>query len=394
VTRLALSIVAAACALVLASTAAVAQKTRWTLKLEGGAELDTNIHRFEVTDDGDDTLVEAAGLSRVGARYRASVRTEDKSLFRFSGYGGLKFFGSEGGQSENVVILSGDGRYTRQLGKRSAYVTARGNYYDAILYNPFDASRVVPGRNFRALTGEGQLTLRGPGAHRLSTSAGYRTFEYKPDSNFDWDGDHYGLQYQTTIWLGDPEKDGDASSLDITAAYQVGRRNYSGSAFTNACGAGAPVDPACFVPTQNGRVDLSHSIAAEIAYTGDRLYSGRYEVQAVDSNSYGQSLVRHRFIVGVTSELLSSKWYLTVKGTEQINQFLDPLILARDVQAQTFVSIDDENRNSVGLHLARDVGEKWTVEAKYSFFSNEFATREVSFRRQTAYLGAVYKFGQ
>ena len=76
-----------------------------------------------------------------------------------------------------------------------------------------------------------------------------------------------------------------------------------------------------------------------------------------------------------------------------VNVYLDPLLLARDEQATTFVSIEDENRNSLSLHLSRPVGEHWSAEVRYAIYSNEFTNDELSFLRQTAYLGAVYRYG-
>ena len=38
------------------------------------------------------------------------------------------------------------------------------------------------------------------------------------------------------------------------------------------------------------------------------------------------------------------------------------------------------------------IGGKWSVEARYALFSNEFATRQLTFRRQIFYAGTVYRY--
>jgi hypothetical protein len=126
-------------------------------------------------------------------------------------------------------------------------------------------------------------------------------------------------------------------------------------------------------------------------YTGDRIYAGRYELQVLDSNSYGQSLVRHRLELTVTSELAAGV-LVTARGVVQYNVFLDAQLVPDDDNAQTFVSIEDENRNALVLHASRELAGGWTAEARYAFYSNEFATEEIRFRRQTGYLGLVYRY--
>ena len=57
----------------------------------------------------------------------------------------------------------------------------------------------------------------------------------------------------------------------------------------------------------------------------------------------------------------------------QFGLSMDPF-LARDVQTQDFVAID-ENRNGLIVQLSRDLGDVLTIEARYAIYSNEFATK-------------------
>ena len=72
-------------------------------------------------------------------------------------------------------------------------------------------------------------------------------------------------------------------------------------------------------------------------------------------------------------------------------QALAPLFL-RDEQATTFVSIEEENRNSLSLHLSRPIAGGWSGETRFAVYSDEFTNDELSFQRWTAYLGAVYRY--
>jgi hypothetical protein len=250
----------------------------------------------------------------------------------------------------------------------------------------------VVGRSFRSTQGELSLTLPSEDEDRVSVFAGIRDFVYKPDADFDWLGEHLGLRYTTMFWIGDPDKDEEAASIDMRAEYRVGNRAYQGAAFRNTCAENAMVVPDCFVPIGESRSDLHHLLAVEGSYTGAHIFSLLYAAEVVDSNSYGQASVRHRVEGAITTEA-PGEIFLTAKAVVRFNRFLDPLLLARDVQSQTFVSIEDENRNSLSLDLARDMGTRWGLEARLALYSNEFATEVVSFRRQTAYLGALYRFG-
>ncbi len=363
----------------------------WKLSLESGAEYDSNLHRVEVLD-GQVAGVDAGPLMRAAARYKLSDRPDKRSQLRLDLRGGGKLFAVPEGQSENLGVIFADLNYQRRLGESQAVLGVRGNYFDAIDIRPFgDGVRPTSGRSFRTREIRTFLTLPRDRAHRLSIQAGVRDFVYKPDADYSWRGPLVGLRYASTLWLGNPDTEEDAASIDIRASYQVGLRSYDGAAFRNACAPGEMPAPDCFVPTEESRSDLNHLVIVEGLFTGKRIYSLLYGAEVVDSNSYGQASVRQRVVAGFTSVLVADI-FLTARAIVRLNTFLDPLLLARDLQNQNFVSIEDENRNSLSLHLARDLTRHWGAEARFAVYSNEFATQELRFRRQTAYIGLLYRF--
>lgn len=364
----------------------------WQLSLEGGSEFDSNLHRVEMVE-GAIAGVDSGILVRSGARYQLALRPKKGQRLSLDLRGATKLFTVPEGQSENLAIVYLDGRYDRYLGKTRAFIGLRGNYYEAFDMRPFgEGERPVVGRSFRTSEGEISLTLPSEGEHRISLLGGLRDFVYKPDQDFNWQGEHLGLRYATMFWHGDPDKEEGAASVDLRAVYRVALRSFQGAAFRNTCSDQEMTVPECFVPTGERRSDLHHSVVLEASYTGAHIFSLLYGAQIVDSNSYGQASLRQRLEAAMTSKL-PGQIYVTGKAVVRLNTFIDPLLLARDVQSQTFVSIEDENRNSLSLHLARDFGDHWGLEARLALYSNEFATEELSFRRQTAYLGALYRFG-
>lgn len=365
-----------------------ARPAAWTtrISLEAGTEYDSNIHRLEVPD-GSPIEIEGAPLMRGAARASTRIRLGSRGQVRGRGLAAGKIFFADD-TSENVGLWSLDVRYDRALASRRAVTSLRAAGYESYALAGGDT---MAGRNFATRLTELGLLVPGPEHHRVGAVAGVRDFQYKSDADFDWTGDHYGLYYQTAIWRGDPDVDLDAASIDIDVRYQLGRRLYAGKAYSNNCAVDMEPEPTCIVPTSFDRSDLYHQLRVASSYTGDRAWSAAYELSLADSNSFGQSLLRHRLELGLTTEVVANV-FASARATVTLNTFLDPLLLARDVNAQTFVTIDDENRNSFSLHLARDVGASWTAEARYAIYTNEFATRELSFRRHIGYLGLAYRY--
>jgi len=377
---------------VIASCAGVARAKDpdWRLELASGGEVDTNIHRVEklggMAAEGE---IESAPLVRLGGRSQVSWLGSGRRLVA-NGFLGTKVFATESSQGENVAIVSGDARFDQSIGQGRTMLGVLGSYYNAVPTDPFDSLQPSLGRNFRYLSGDALLSVPGPESHRVTASFGGRDFHYKPDSRFDWKGTAYGLQYGSTFWRGDPDADPDAVSIDLLIGYRLGLRSFTGNAFRNRCGEADPVEPSCFVETTEGRFDLHHRGAAEVVVTGDRLYSAEYVIELNDSNSAGPySTLRQRVELGITSAL-GAGFFLTGSGVVRLNVFLDKLLLARDIQSQSFISIDDENRNSLSLHLAKDLWAGWSAETRYGIFSNEFTSSDLSYRRQIFYLGLLY----
>jgi hypothetical protein len=368
---------------------AVARGQELSVTVEGGTEYDSNIHRFESLGDASEGVVGAPVL-RLGGRVRGAGRVSPGQVVRYGGFLGSKLFLSADGEDENVAIVAGDLRYDSWWRSRSAVLSGRASYYDAFGLVAADSIRDLSRRNFAVATGEVLLTLAGPDSHRLTAEAGLRDFRYKANADFDWFGEHYGISYQTAVWRGEGGADADEgapAAIGLRASYRLEQRRYAGPAFVDACAMGQS-DPACYVRTELDRVDLNHVAGAEVTYTSARMYRLRYEAQINDSNSVGHSLVRHRLEGAITTELWA-RWFATFTGVVQLNLFLDPQLVARDVFNQSFVSIDDENRNSLLVHVSRELGPTWTAEARYAWYGNEFATQELAFRRQTGYLGLV-----
>lgn len=373
----------------LQSEPAAADNVFWRLQLESGGEFDTNAHRAYGSRVG-------SPLLRSGARLDFGWKLAPDHRLSANTFAGGKRYLSESVRTEDVVISTSDIRYRWRLPERRLILAAHVNYYDTLAYSheytpALDcmSSASVP-RFFSNGVGGLSVTASGPGEHRLRVSAGMQRFRYKACSQFDWTGDRYGARYQTTTWLSDPDEDLDAASIDILVDYQLQKRQYRGEVLVNIpCPSDSNTDQPCFFgQTGIDHSALHHAVTGQIIYTGDRIYSARYELAITDSNSFGRSLIRHRLQLGATTELVA-RVFLTVNVAVQFDGYLDGLYLGPDDTGQP---IDDENHNALSLLLARDITQAWSLEARYGLHTSELGDEQRSYRRQVVYVGAVYRY--
>lgn len=309
------------------------------------------------------------GLLRGVISLDSTWQPSERRRLVLDGLAGTKLYGPDmldSSGDENAAIASGGARYEETLPSRELSLAALARYYDSVHLG--SAPRLVEPRHFSVTSAGLGLTVMGPAQHRLILGGGYRRFHDKADQRFDWQGDRYGLRFHTTRWRGNPDEDLDAAVIDLDISYDVQRRYHDRDA------------------TGFRRVDLFHGAAIQAVYTGDRIYSGLYELQVTDSNTVGFSFVRQRLRLGVTTELFA-RLYMTAEATLQLDLLLDQVLLDPRVRE----TIDDENRNSLSVHLGRSLSKAWTVELRYALYINEFAGDSPRYLRHVVYSGLLYQ---
>jgi hypothetical protein len=161
-----------------------------------------------------------------------------------------------------------------------------------------------------------------------------------------------------------------------------------------ACSLGQPIQDYCLQFGSDARADWLHEMAVEATYVGPLLVTIGYGAQLNTSNSFGQSLLRHIFTVKLAYRFPWSL-YSTVKAQLYVTKYLDPVLLDTGVNSQSFITIDDENRNALIVDLERPIGNTGlAVDARYSWFTNELTSQsKVQFQRHVIYLGLTYRVG-
>jgi hypothetical protein len=370
---------------VLASVAVVApaRAAPWAVTFEAGLEVDTNVERVETGPGLDNTPV-TAPVIRLGARVERRGRVLG---------GGYSIVASDltrlaidpGDHSEvrveSVTLLAADARWLHPISDRSASAG-----FALIAADAEPLADPVGARTFRNLGADLLLALKDGDDRRLVLALGPRAFSYKPDHSYDWYGPAASARLDATLWRDAVR----SRSLELATTLGFEARYYASSAFANACAPGAPPDPSCFAGTDVPRRDRFSRVGAELTYVGAWVWTLGYQLAVIDSNSFGQSLVRHRAIASATVEL-GARFYVTGLAILQADIYTDGLVVPSDPNHVDFTNIEDENRSSLQVQLARKITPTWSVELRATAWRNLAGdTMHLAFARELVYLGLVY----
>jgi len=351
----------------------------WTVTIEGGAEADSNVERLE-------TIPGVAASARIAAPVgRAGARIDHKDHLLGGTYvlglsGLARMVASADAKDENVMLYAGQLRWMHPL---DAQPIAAG-----ISLTAADALAITGGigaRTFRNLGADGVLALGAGDARRLTLALGGRDFRYKPNRVFDWAGLSANARLDVMLWQAASKTE----SLELATTLGFESRTYSSAALTNICAPGAPPAEGCSAGTSLTRRDRYQRANVELNWTGDVVVTTGYQVTVIDSNSYGQSLIRHRVMAAATAEL-PGKLFGTITATLQIDQYPDGVLVEKDVQHQEFTNLEDENRSSLQLRVARELSATWSLEARAAIWRDFGNADTATFRRELIYTGVIY----
>jgi hypothetical protein len=369
----------------LALAARAASADDWKITVEGGGEADTNVQHLETGPGIMDRPI-AAGVVRLGGRIEHKGKLAG-GTYGFAA-GALAREVLDGSLDvEDVVLLTGNLRWLHPVGERPIAVgfalTAADDIPTADEYGA---------RTFRNLGGDGLLVLRHTDT-TLTLAAGGRQFIYKPplpgtDAEahaLDWVGPTASARLDLVLWQS---ADG-TRSFDLTALVGFEARAYAGHANANACAPGQKPDESCVAGTDILRRDRAQRAALELTWIGGQVFGLGYEVDVIDSNSFGQSLVRHKATASVTTSL-PWRLYGTALATLELDQYLDGVLTFVGMTHHDYSNLDDENYSSLQFRLARAITERWSIEGRAAAWRDLGNGLDTSYKRSLVYLGAIY----
>ncbi len=348
-----------------------------TLSMETGAELDTNVERVE-SGEGMPARI-AAAIGRAGARIDQRGHVLD-GAYALDVSGLARMVASSQAKDENVMLYSSEARWLHAIGSRpiatGVSVTAADSF--AIMGG-------IGARTFRNLGADALLALSSTDDRHLSLAIGARDFVYKPSHEFDWKGPVVNARIDVVLW----QAPGKTRSLELGATLGFEARSYGSDALTDICPAGPPPGAACSAGTSLPRRDRYQRAGVELTWSGDVVVSAGYQLTVVDSNSYGQSLVRHRITSSATTEL-ADKLYGTLTAALQIDEYPDGFLVETDLVHQELTNLEDENRSSLQIRVARELSDRWSLEARGAVWRDLGNADTGSFRRELLYGGVIY----
>jgi hypothetical protein len=374
--RHAVAIAVAACA---GGAGDAAAESKTVVSAEAGAELDSNIERLE-TGTGLDNETMSAWVIRLGARVdhkgRAAGGAYALTLSDLTRV-------VEGVATENVTVIAGNLRWLHAVHERPVLVGFNATAVDAL---PLAAE--VASRTFRNLGADALLVLRSDEERALTLAVGWRDFVWKPDPDqFDWSGPAATARLEMILW----QPASKTRSLELVTTLGFEARSFDSVALINDCPPNAPADPGCSASTDIQRRDRYQRVGAELTWVGAQVATIGYQLALIDSNSFGQSLARHRITASATVPA-TKMVFVTVLATLQLDQYLDGLVVRRDLQSQQFTNVEDENRSSLQIRIARKLGKgDWAIEGRAAIWRNLASDQmELDFHRELVYLGLTY----
>ncbi|HUS32936.1 MAG TPA: hypothetical protein VMZ53_30750 [Kofleriaceae bacterium] len=370
-------------ALLLVCVASRAHAAPWTVTGEAGSEYDDNVQRVE-TGPGLDTEHRSAWVLRFGARVEHKARAWG-GQYSFDVSDLTRAVTDNELSVENVTALAGSLRWVHALPDRPVLVGVSTSAIDV-----FPLSDSTGARTFRNLGADALLAVRSDD-HTLTLGFGGRDFVYKAEAShiFDWRGPSASARLDLVLWQS-PSK---TKSLELASSAGFEDRTFvteEAKAFANACAPDAPPDPGCAAPTSYGRRDRYSRVGTELTWVGHQVATIGYQLALIDSNSFGESLARHRVTASGTAAV-GGGVYATLLAILQLDQYLDGLVIRRDLQGQGFANVDDENRSSLQLRVAKKLYSEWSLETRVAVWRNVGGnSMQLDFQRELIYLGIVY----
>jgi hypothetical protein len=134
------------------------------------------------------------------------------------------------------------------------------------------------------------------------------------------------------------------------------------------------------------RQDGALSAGASYTYRGPLALGLTYTFQEISSNSFGETVLRHRLS---GSAGLRLPWSLTVlaQGALGLSRYPDGIFLSPEI----ILVEEDEGQNSLSLKLARPLSERVDVELSYALYGTSLPRNDLSYLRQVAGVGFTWR---
>jgi hypothetical protein len=158
-------------------------------------------------------------------------------------------------------------------------------------------------------------------------------------------------------------------------------RTYNANAVSRPGPAGTPE------PTNTVRTDSFFGVGLNWAYRGPFHLSAGYAYYDQTSNSWGETLRRHRFTATAGVAL---PWGVTAlaSGALQLSTFPDGVYLSPELT----VVEDDENSSWVTVKVVKALGAHVDLDLRYAFYFNALPTNQFQYVRHVVTVGVAFSY--
>ncbi|HET9452364.1 MAG TPA: hypothetical protein VFO83_15845 [Aggregicoccus sp.] len=199
--------------------------------------------------------------------------------------------------------------------------------------------------------------------------AGAHRFVYRPDHRADFGGPELSLTGRYRL----------DRRHSVTLSGEWGRRRYG----VLAGRAPGVVSPG---PAPGRRVDGALAAGVGYGYRGPVALTLGYAFQELSSNSYGQTVLRHRLSASAGVRL-PLRLTLLAQGALVLSRYPDGVYLSPEI----ILTEDDEAQNSLSLRLVRPLSASLDLELWGSLHGTRLPRNELSYARQVLALGLTWR---
>jgi hypothetical protein len=346
------------------------------LRLEAGAEHDSNPARLETVAGvpGGRPIVPSPAL-RLVTSGDVAARVGGAHVLTVGAQVAGKRFLEPSAQPEDLIIAEGRAGLNLRLGERWG-MGLHASYYDV-----FQRARSLnDARDFRSVHPVLRLDHR-RGGSAFGLVGGWRWFTFKPERAFDFMAPTAEASYRCSLTAdtSDPAEPGALWELSAGASlearlFQVGR-----CASLSSC----PAPPGSAL-----RRDRFWAAHLEASRTGAVLLAAGLALGLNDSNSYGESLQR---LAGLLRAVILLPWQLSLAARAELvaTRYPEAVPVGHNAMTGMFVSVEDEGRSAFRLELVRPLGPSVELGARYTFYTQTPGAGPVRFQRQVVLVYAA-----
>ncbi|MGZ3458794.1 MAG: hypothetical protein ACXU86_09830 [Archangium sp.] len=289
------------------------------------------------------------------------------------------------------LLASGEGRYTADRWQLVGRYDGGGRKYMAFPGEDVLVQAAALEGSFAlgsslGLGVESRAKDRRGGSRAYTDLAASAFLEYAPDASLS-----LRLRAGAHRFLYRPDFSASFASPEVSflARYRLDRRHSftaSGEYGSRRYNASVQSPPRTTPEWTGRREDGALMASVGYSYKGPLALGLSYSYQEASSNSFGQSVRRHR-LSGTAGLRLPWKLTLLAQGALGLDLYPDGVYLS----PQIILLEDDEAQNTLSLKLARPVNEQLDVELSYAMYGTRLPRNDLFYFRQVAGVGLTWR---